>query len=103
MVCVECTLSRTIVSQFPILLIKLRGVRPMILQDAKIGKNYIISSIELDKTTMRRLEALGLTRGTMIKLLNRNHGGSVIVMVRGSRLALGGLISKAVNMKEATR
>lgn len=73
----------------------------MELKDAEIGKSYIISSLELDRVTIRRLEALGLTRGTIVKILNRNYSGSVIIKVRGSRLALGKLITKAVNMKEA--
>lgn len=75
----------------------------MELKDAEIGKSYIISSLELDHVTLRRLEALGLTRGTVVKMLNRNYSGSVIIKVRGSRLALGNLITKAVYMKEAVK
>lgn len=74
----------------------------MLLKDAKIGSSYVIGSFELDQAAMRRLNALGMTRGTRIKLLNRNNGGSVIILVRGSRLALGRLISQAINLKEET-
>lgn len=72
----------------------------MTLHNAKIGSIYTVKSISLDMATMRRLEALGLTRGTNVRILNRNNGGSVILMVRGSRLALGGRISEAIQMKE---
>ena len=75
----------------------------MTLRNAKIGVTHTVSSLELDITTRRRLEALGLTKGTSIKLLNRNRGGSVIIMVRGSRLALGGRIAEAVQTQEASR
>ena len=73
----------------------------MTLKNARIGGVYTVASMELDHVTMRRLGALGLTRGTNIKLLNRNHGGSVIIMVRGSRLAVGNKIAESIEMKEA--
>jgi ferrous iron transport protein A len=74
----------------------------MTLRDAKIGVIYTVNSLNLDKVTMRRLEALGLTKGTNIKIINRNRGGSVILMVRGSRLALGSKIAETIHMKEAS-
>lgn len=73
----------------------------MTLQKAKIGFIYIISSLDLDMAKMRYLEALGLTRGTSVKILNRNRGGSIILMVRGTRLALGKKIAEAIAIKEA--
>jgi len=79
-----------------------RGCKKMTLQNARIGSMYTVKSLELDIVTMRRLEALGLTKGTQIKILNRNRSGSVILMVRGSRLALGKDISKSIQMREAS-
>ncbi len=75
----------------------------MTLADGKIGEIYTVSSLNLDQAIMRRLEALGLTRGTDIKILNRNRQGSVILMVRGSRLALGRKITETIQIKEAGR
>lgn len=74
----------------------------MTLQNAKIGSVYTVNSLNLDMATMRRLEALGLTKGTDIKVLNRNREGSVILMVRGSRLALGRRITETIHMKEVS-
>lgn len=74
----------------------------MTLQDARIGATYTVSSLNLDIVTRRRLEALGLTRGTDINILNRSRSGAVILMVRGSRLALGGKIAETIHMKEAS-
>lgn len=74
----------------------------MTLQNTEIGGTYTVSSLELDNITKRRLEALGLTKGTSITMLNRNRSGSVIVLVRGSRLALGRKIAKAIHTLEAT-
>ena len=72
----------------------------MTLNEARIGKTYQIIALSLDRAVMGRLEALGLTKGTIIKILNRNREGSVILMVRGSRLALGKAITKTIHMKE---
>ncbi len=74
----------------------------MTLREAKIGANYTVSSLNLDMVTRRRLEALGLTRGTDISILNRSRSGAVILMVRGSRLALGSKIAETIHMKEAS-
>jgi len=73
----------------------------MTLASARLGGTYIVNDLRLDMVTMRRLESLGLTRGTKIKLLNRNRSGSVIIMVRGSRLALGKNIAESIQMREA--
>lgn len=73
----------------------------MTLNNARIGGTYTVKSLKLDRAIMGRLEALGLTNGTDIKILNRNREGSVILMVRGSRLALGKAITQSIDMKEA--
>jgi ferrous iron transport protein A len=74
----------------------------MTLKNGEIGSSYTVSSLDLDLVTMRRLEALGLTKGTKVRILNRNRVGSVILMVRGSRLALGSKIAGAILTKEAS-
>ncbi|HHV11191.1 MAG TPA: ferrous iron transport protein A [Clostridiales bacterium] len=72
----------------------------MTLVEGKLGEIYTVSSLSLEQAVMRRLEALGLTRGTDIKILNRNREGSVVVMVRGSRLALGRKIAETIRIGE---
>jgi ferrous iron transport protein A len=74
----------------------------MTLYSAKIGKTYTVKALDLDEATKRRLEALGLTVGTHINVLNRNYGGAVILMVRGSRLAVGAKIAETIHLKEAS-
>lgn len=71
----------------------------MTLTSAEIGYTYIVESMDLDLVTKRRLGALGITRGTSVKMLNRNNGGAVIFMVRGSRLAVGRKIAEAIEIR----
>ncbi len=74
----------------------------MTLVNAKIGSAGTVSSLNLDIVTRRRLEALGLTRGTRINILNRSRSGATILMVRGSRLAVGRQIAETIHMRETT-
>lgn len=72
----------------------------MTLAEASIGENYAIHSIQLEVSTMRRLEALGLTNQTQIKVLNRNRTGSIMFMVRGTRLAVGKKIASCIEIEK---
>lgn len=68
----------------------------MNLLQAEIGKIYQVKSLSLERAVEGRLQALGLTEGTKIKILNHKRGGSVIFNVRGTRLAVGKQIAEAI-------
>lgn len=72
----------------------------MTLLNGIIGNAYKVKELNLEKTIERRLEALGLTEGTRIVLLNNKKSGSVIFKVRGSRLAVGKKIADAISVTE---
>ena len=57
----------------------------MYLCDGKIGNNYKVSDIELPTNMEKRLEALGMTRGTSVAVLNSKSHGVLIVKVRGTK------------------
>ena len=48
----------------------------------------------------KRLEALGMTRGTSIAVLNSKSRGVLIVKVRGTRFALGDVYKRQVQVKQ---
>ena len=73
----------------------------MKLHEGDIGKTYIVYSIMVKDTITRRLEALGVNEMTPITLLNKKGSGTVIIKVRGTRLALGRKISEGIEVKEA--
>lgn len=68
----------------------------MYLCDGKIGSDYNIMDIVLPTTIEKRLEALGMTRGTSIAILNSKSQGVLIVKVRGTRFALGRNITRNI-------
>lgn len=73
----------------------------MKLHEGEIGKTYIVYSVMVDDTITRRLEALGVNEMTPVTLMNKKGGGTVIIKVRGTRLALGRRISEGIEIREA--
>ena len=73
----------------------------MKLHEGEIGKTYIVYSVMVDDTITRRLEALGVNEMTPVTLLNKKGSGTVIIKVRGTRLALGRRISEGIEIREA--
>lgn len=73
----------------------------MKLHEGEIGKTYIVYSVMVDDTITRRLEALGVNEMTPVTLMNKKGSGTVIMKVRGTRLALGRRISEGIEIREA--
>ena len=73
----------------------------MKLHEGEIGKTYIVYSVMVDDTITRRLEALGVNEMTPVTLMNKKGSGTVIIKVRGTRLALGRRISEGTEIREA--
>jgi|LSQX01.2.fsa_nt_gb ferrous iron transport protein A len=74
----------------------------MILKDGKNGGKYIVEKSTIEQPVKRRLEALGLIEGTMIRKINEALDGSIILMVRGTRLAIGKELAEVITVREAT-
>lgn len=71
----------------------------MTLYEAVKGHSYSISGLYVEPSITRRLQALGLNDGTVVKVLNRKKRGALIIRVRGTRLALGKHISSNIEIK----
>ena len=70
----------------------------------KEGKNngvYEVVNIRIELNLERRLEALGLTEGTKVTVLNNNKKGAMTVKFRGTRFAIGRRIADNIIVKEA--
>ena len=73
----------------------------MKLNEGIIGETYKVTDVCVDGQITRRLEALGVNEQTYITILNKKGSGSLIIKVRGTRLALGKKISDGIMVKEA--
>lgn len=58
----------------------------MYLSEGRTGKQYKVESIRLPVQMEKRLEALGMTRGTEVDVLNSKSRGVLIVKVREAAL-----------------
>ena len=74
----------------------------MTLKDAKNGKEYIVEKSILKQPIKRRLEAMGLIGGTMIRKINEALDGSIIFMVRGTRLAIGKELAEVIIVRDVS-
>ena len=72
---------------------------PLELSHGKIGGQYIIEHMDLPMNIEKRLEALGMTHGTCISILNSKSHGVLIVKVRGTRFALGRNITRNIQVR----
>ena len=61
----------------------------MLLKDLRIGESAVVAKIELPFQIERRLQALGMTLGTRIHVLIRKGKGIMVILLRGTRFALG--------------
>lgn len=70
------------------------------LNECEIGGQYVVTGVQVDESITRRLEALGVNEGTPVNILNKKGSGSVIIKVRGTRLALGRRLSEGITVRE---
>ena len=71
---------------------------PLIL--AKTGKKMRIDCIEGGHPVQSRLADLGVLPGVEVKVLNGSRSGPLLVMVKGSRLALGRGLGSMIMVEE---
>ena len=72
----------------------------MVLKEGLNGHTYRVLSIQIELQLERRLEALGLTDGSLITILNNDKHGALTVKVRGTRFALGRRIADHIEIEE---
>lgn len=72
----------------------------MKLNECKKGGIYYVRQVLVAESIGRRLEALGVNENTPVMILNKKGSGSVIIKVRGTRLALGRKIAEGIEVGE---
>ena len=70
------------------------------LHEGQIGSVYQVENVVVDERLTRRLEALGVNEGTFVTVMNKKGGGTLIIKVRGTRLALGRRIADGIQVRE---
>ncbi|MCI9442620.1 MAG: ferrous iron transport protein A [Ruminococcus sp.] len=70
----------------------------MRLKEGKNNHVYEVQDIDVELNLERRLEALGLTAGTKVTILNNDKKGALTVKFRGTRFALGKRIAENITV-----
>ncbi len=73
----------------------------MTLKEGRNKGSYEVMDILVEHDLERRVEALGLTAGTTVTVLNNVKKGAMTVKFRGTRFAMGRHIADNVIVKEA--
>lgn len=72
----------------------------MKLSEGEINKEYIIEKINIEETIKIRLEVLGITKGTKVKILNKRMNKAIIIKVRGTKLGISKKIANYIVVRE---
>lgn len=75
-------------------------IRSMTLEQAEVEKQYCIQQLLMGGNTQRRLEALGMIKGTSIIVLSKKKNGTLIYKMRGTRYAIGKGIASNIEVEE---
>lgn len=71
----------------------------MTLDHGIVGNTYIVEALHLPQKMEKRLQALGMTEGTKVSVLNNKNAGTLIIQMRSTRLALGKGISSNIEVR----
>lgn len=74
----------------------------MNLKEGNNESTYVVKAIEIEQNLERRLEALGLTEGSSILVLNNDKNGALTVKFRGTRFAMGRRIAEHIYVEEVS-
>lgn len=72
----------------------------MMLREGKLKEGYLVEEIQLEDKIRRRLQILGLTRGTRVEILNRKKNGTIVMKVRGTRFAAGKEVAEGIQVRD---
>jgi ferrous iron transport protein A len=69
------------------------------MKTAQVLYTDTIEALSLPLKIEKRLEALGMTKGTPVVVMNNKSAGTLIIKVRGTRLAIGKGISANIQVR----
>lgn len=72
----------------------------MTLDKGTIGQVYEVEEAKLPVQIGKRMEALGMTKGTRVQLIHKKRRGTSVLMLRGTRFAVGRDVTSKISVKE---
>jgi len=68
----------------------------MYLLEGQVGRKYIIKNFILENKLKHRVQILGMTKFSQVKILNKNFNGALIIKLRGTRFAISSEIANSI-------
>lgn len=72
----------------------------MTLDKGMIGHVYEVEKADLPVQIGKRMEALGMTKGTRVQLIHKKRKGTSVLMLRGTRFAVGRDVTSRILVRE---
>ena len=72
----------------------------MQLIDGEINRVYLVKTLSLSASLRRRLEALGMTGDAPIEIIHKKRNGTMVIVLRGTRFAIGRGIANRLTVEE---
>ena len=72
----------------------------MTLDKGAVGKKYEIEETDLPAQLEKRMEALGMTKGTRVQLIHKKRQGTMVMLLRGTRFAVGQGVTSRIKVRE---
>ena len=72
----------------------------MQLNAGETGKRYKVQDMSLALEIERRMEALGMIKGTRVQLIHKKRRGTMVMMLRGTRFAVGHGVTSRIKVRE---
>lgn len=70
----------------------------MKLSEIQTGERVRVNALHLDPDACRRLQSLGMLPGTPLEILHRKKSGTMVVLLRGNRFALGSDMTRGIEV-----
>lgn len=74
----------------------------MTLAEGEIGQIYTVEHADLPLQVEKRMEALGMTQGTSLKIMHKKGKGALVILLRGTRFAVGRGITSKIQVQEVS-
>nr|WP_130861632.1 FeoA family protein [Bacilliculturomica massiliensis] len=74
----------------------------MTLAEGNVGQVYTVLNSALPQQVEKRMEALGMTRGSQLRVLHKKNSGTLVILLRGTRFAVGRGLTSNIQVKEAS-
>lgn len=70
----------------------------MKLSEIQIKQPVRVRALHLPEQEQRRLQSLGMLPGTPLEVLHRKKSGTMVILLRGNRFALGAKMSEGIEV-----